>query len=41
MATTPVLIIPLVMRTEGYRPTPRAVLGAVVAIAGVALLFAR
>jgi drug/metabolite transporter (DMT)-like permease len=41
MATTPVLIIPLVMRTEGYRPTPRAVLGALVTIAGVALLFAR
>jgi drug/metabolite transporter (DMT)-like permease len=41
MATTPVLIIPLVMFTEGYRPSLRAVLGAVVAIAGVALLFSR
>jgi drug/metabolite transporter (DMT)-like permease len=41
MATTPVLIIPLVMRTEGYRPTARAVVGALVAIAGVALLFVR
>jgi len=41
MATTPVLIIPLVMFTERYRPTPRAILGALVAIAGVALLFSR
>jgi drug/metabolite transporter (DMT)-like permease len=41
MATTPVLIIPLVMFTERYRPSPRAVLGALVAIAGVALLFGR
>jgi len=41
MATTPVLIIPLVMFTEGYRPSLRAVLGALVAIAGVALLFSR
>jgi drug/metabolite transporter (DMT)-like permease len=41
MATTPVLIIPLVMAVERYRPTLRAVLGAVVAIAGVALLFSR
>jgi drug/metabolite transporter (DMT)-like permease len=41
MATTPVLIIPLVMAAEGYRPTLRATLGALVAIAGVALLFSR
>jgi drug/metabolite transporter (DMT)-like permease len=41
MATTPVLIIPLVMVTERYRPSLRAVLGALVAIAGVALLFSR
>lgn len=41
MATTPVLIIPLVMKVEGYRPTVRAVLGSAVAVAGVALLFSR
>ena len=41
MATSPVLIIPLVMLTERYRPTTRAVLGTVAAIAGVALLFTR
>jgi len=41
MATTPVLIIPLVMHTERYRPSLRAVGGALVAIAGVALLFTR
>ena len=41
MATTPVLIIPLVMVTERYRPSLRAVLGALIAIAGVALLFSR
>ncbi len=41
MATTPVLIIPMVMVLERYRPTLRAVLGAAVAIAGVALLFLR
>jgi drug/metabolite transporter (DMT)-like permease len=41
MATTPVLIIPLVMATERYRPSLRAVLGAAVAIVGVALLFSR
>lgn len=41
MATTPVLIIPMVMALEGYRPTLRAVLGAGLAVAGVALLFTR
>jgi drug/metabolite transporter (DMT)-like permease len=41
MATTPVLIIPLVMLVEKYRPSLRAVLGAAVAIGGVALLFSR
>jgi drug/metabolite transporter (DMT)-like permease len=41
MSTTPVLIIPLVMVVERYRPSLRAVLGAAVAIAGVALLFSR
>lgn len=41
MATSPVLIIPMVMVVEGYRPTVRAVLGTVVAVAGIALLFVR
>lgn len=41
MSTMPVLIIPLVMVTERYRPTPRAVLGAVVTVVGVAMLFLR
>ena len=41
MATTPVLIIPLVMVVEEYRPSLRAILGAAIAIAGVALLFSR
>ena len=41
MATSPVLIIPLVMVTERYRPTVRAVAGTLAAIAGVALLFTR
>jgi len=41
MATTPVLVIPLVVALERYRPTVRAVLGTLVAVAGVALLFTR
>jgi drug/metabolite transporter (DMT)-like permease len=41
MATSPILVIPLVMLTERYRPTLRAVIGTVVAVVGVALLFAR
>lgn len=41
MATTPVLIIPLVMAVESYRPTWRAVVGTLVTVAGVALLFSR
>ena len=41
MATTPVLVIPLLMATERYRPTARALAGTVVTVAGVALLFAR
>lgn len=41
MATSPVLVIPMVMATEGYRPSGRAVLGTIVAVAGVALLFSR
>lgn len=41
MATTPVLVIPLLMASERYRPTVRALVGTVVTVAGVALLFAR
>ncbi len=41
MATTPVLVIPLAMGLERCRPTVRAVVGTLVAVAGVALLFAR
>jgi drug/metabolite transporter (DMT)-like permease len=41
MATNPVLIIPIVMATEGYRPSWRALLGSITAVAGVALLFAK
>jgi len=41
MSTTPLWMIPLVMTTEGYRPSARAVLGTVVTVAGVALLFYR
>ncbi len=41
MATTPVLLIPVVAVTEGYRPTLRAVSGTVAAVVGVALLFLR
>lgn len=40
MATSPVLIIPLVMAAEHYRPSARALVGTVVTVAGVALLFA-
>jgi drug/metabolite transporter (DMT)-like permease len=39
MATTPVLVIPILVISEGYRPTARALLGTVVTVAGVALLF--
>ncbi|HPW55284.1 MAG: DMT family transporter [Thermoanaerobaculaceae bacterium] len=41
MATTPIIVIPLVVHTERYRPTWRAVAGTVLAVAGIALLFAR
>jgi drug/metabolite transporter (DMT)-like permease len=40
MATTPVLVIPILMLTERYRPTVRALVGTAVTVAGVALLFA-
>lgn len=41
MATTPIIVIPLVMLTERYRPSWRALAGTVLAIVGIALLFAR
>jgi drug/metabolite transporter (DMT)-like permease len=40
MATTPVLVIPVLMVAERYRPTARALIGTTVTVAGVALLFA-
>jgi drug/metabolite transporter (DMT)-like permease len=39
MATTPVLVIPILMITQRYRPTVRALIGTVVTVVGVALLF--
>ncbi len=39
MSTAPVLVIPILMAREGYRPTARALVGTVVTVAGVALLF--
>lgn len=39
MATTPVLVIPVLMVLERYRPTVRALVGTAVTVAGVALLF--
>ncbi len=39
MATTPVLVIPILAVSERYRPSVRAVVGTVVAVAGVAILF--
>jgi drug/metabolite transporter (DMT)-like permease len=41
MATVPVLVLPLVVLIFHERVTPRAVLGAVVAVGGVAMLFLR
>ena len=39
MATTPILILPLLMRVEKERVSARAILGTVVSVIGVALLF--
>jgi drug/metabolite transporter (DMT)-like permease len=39
MSTFPVVIIPLTMIVHGERPSYRGVLGAIIAVAGVALLF--
>ena len=41
MATVPVVVIPLVILFHRERPSARAVLGAIVAVAGVAMLFLR
>lgn len=41
MATVPVLILPLVIFVQKERVSPRAALGAVVAVAGVAVIFLR
>jgi drug/metabolite transporter (DMT)-like permease len=41
MATTPILVIPLVVISQGYRPTVRALLGTSAAVLGVALLFSH
>jgi drug/metabolite transporter (DMT)-like permease len=41
MATTPILVIPLVVLSQGYRPTVRALLGTSAAGLGVALLFSH
>lgn len=41
MSIVPVLMIPLVIILEKEKPTWRAVLGAVIAVAGVALIFLR
>lgn len=41
LATTPIIVIPLVALTEGYRPSWRAMAGTALAVAGIALLFAH
>jgi len=41
MATAPVLVIPLLVVRERYRPSARTLLGTVVAVVGVALLFSQ
>ena len=41
MATTPILVLPLVVLLRGERVSPRATIGALVAVAGVALIFLR
>jgi len=41
MAATPVLVIPLEIIVHGERPSMRAIIGAVVAVGGVAVLFLR
>lgn len=39
MSTTPLWIIPLVMIIHGERPSPRAIIGTIITVGGVALLF--
>ena len=41
MATTPIIVIPLVMVTERYRPSWRALVGTLLAFVGIGLLFTR
>jgi len=41
MATAPVLIIPMVVVVHKERPSPRAILGAIVAVCGVSVIFLR
>jgi drug/metabolite transporter (DMT)-like permease len=41
MATTPIIVIPLVMVTERYRPSWRALAGTLLAFVGIAFLFTR
>jgi len=41
MATTPILVLPLVILVNKERVSPRAAWGAVAAVAGVALIFLR
>jgi len=41
VATTPIVMMPMAALTEGDRPSRLAVVGAILAVAGVALLYAR
>jgi drug/metabolite transporter (DMT)-like permease len=41
MSTTPVLIIPVVILTGQERVSARAAIGAIIAVAGVAMLWVR
>ena len=41
MATTPVLVIPILAVSERYRPSVRALFGTVITVIGVALLFSN
>ena len=41
MATVPILVIPLELKVHAERPTLRAVLGALITVAGIAILFLK
>ncbi len=41
LATVPITVIPLVIIIKKFKPSPRAILGAAIAVAGVALIFLR